>query len=184
MNSRKGRFCHADRGRIIEHGGIALAGPDQISAIRVMKTLTVLTLVLWTLNAGANPEVLEFDNAAQEQRYNTLIDELRCLVCQNQNLADSNADLAKDLRQKTYQMIKDGTPDDEIIGYMVDRYGDFVLYRPPLKLTTLFLWIGPFIILLIGMVSLVRFIRHRRGQALPAPDQQQREQAQRLLHGD
>ncbi len=184
MNSRKGRFYHADRGRIIERGGISLAGPDQISAIRVMKTLTVLTLVLWTLNAWAKPEVLEFDNAAQEQRYNTLIDELRCLVCQNQNLADSNADLAKDLRQKTYQMIKDGTPDDEIIGYMVDRYGDFVLYRPPLKLTTLFLWIGPFIILLIGMVSLVRFIRHRRGQALPAPDQQQREQAQRLLHGD
>jgi len=168
----------------IERNGISLAGPDQISAIRVMRILTVLILVLWTSNAWAKPEVLEFDNAAQEQRYNTLIDELRCLVCQNQNLADSNADLAKDLRQKTYQMIKDGTPDDEIIGYMVDRYGDFVLYRPPVKLTTLFLWIGPFIILLIGLVSLVRVIRHRRGQALPVPDRQQREQAQRLLHGD
>lgn len=157
---------------------------DQVSAIHVMRILVVLTLVLWTSSAWTETEILEFDNAAQEQRYNALIDELRCLVCQNQNLADSNADLAKDLRQKTYQMIKDGAHDDEIIGYMVDRYGDFVLYRPPVKLTTLFLWIGPFIILLIGMVSLVRVIRHRRGQALLVPDQQQREQAQRLLNGD
>ena len=157
-----------------------------IAAISIMKKSVLLTmvLILCAANAWAKMEVLEFDDAEQEQRYNTLIKELRCLVCQNQNLADSNADLAKDLRSKTYQMIRAGAPDSEIIGYMVDRYGDFVLYRPPIKLTTIFLWAGPFVILLAGLVVLVRVIRRRRNQPDATLDQQQHDRVQQLLSGD
>jgi cytochrome c-type biogenesis protein CcmH len=102
-------------------------------------------------------------------------------VCQNQNLADSDADLAKDLRDKVYEMIKTGSSDAQIVDYMVDRYGDFVLYRPPVNLSTIFLWLGPFIILLACLWILIRIARRRvNGAALP-PDQDQHERAQRLL---
>ena len=105
----------------------------------------VIALALWLLLAGmpafAAVEVHEFDDPVQEARYKKLIAELRCLVCQNQNLADSNAELAQDLRNKTYEMVRAGQSDEDIIGYMVQRYGDFVLYRPPLKATTVLLWL-------------------------------------------
>jgi cytochrome c-type biogenesis protein CcmH len=123
----------------------------------------ILGLLLTT--AGyARVEVHDFDSPDQEQRYNKLIEELRCLVCQNQNLADSNAELAVDLRRKTYEMVKQDKTEQEIASYMVDRYGDFVLYRPPLNSNTLLLWIGPFIILLIGVGLLIRTIRRRRAE--------------------
>ncbi len=105
-----------------------------------------------------------FDTPEHEERYNKLIAELRCLVCQNQNLADSNAELAVDLRRKTYEMVKQDKSEKEIAGYMVERYGEFVLYRPPLNSNTLLLWAGPFIILLIGVSLLVRTIRRRRAE--------------------
>lgn len=149
-----------------------------------MKRLPSVLFLFFALASSANVEVLQFESTEQEQRYNALIKELRCLVCQNQNLADSNADLAKDLRDKTYQMIRAGKPDSEIVAYMVDRYGDFVLYRPPVKPTTVFLWVGPFVILLVGLLVLMRVIRHRRSQAAATIDPQQREQAQRLLRED
>jgi cytochrome c-type biogenesis protein CcmH len=93
---------------------------------------------------------LEFDNAEQEQRFQALTEELRCLVCQNQNLADSDAPLAQDLRQEIHDMLMAGRNDDEIRSFLVDRYGDFVLYRPALKGNTLALWLAPAILLLIG----------------------------------
>ena len=151
-----------------------------------MKKLTVLAflILIYCLNSGAKVEVLQFENVEQEQRYQLLIKELRCLVCQNQNLADSNADLAKDLREKTYQMIITGSSNEEIVTYMVDRYGDFVLYRPPVKLSTVILWTGPFVLLLIGLWGLVRLIRQRQKQSVATLSQEQHEQAQRLLHED
>lgn len=151
-----------------------------------MKKLVVLVLAVLVCCPGtwAKVEVLQFDNAEQERRYHLLIEELRCLVCQNQNLADSNADLAKDLREKTYQMIKAGSSDEQIIDYMVDRYGDFVLYRPPVKLSTVILWTGPFVLLLIGLWGLVRLIRQRQKQPVATLSQEQHEQAQRLLQQD
>ena len=151
-----------------------------------MKKLMVLAFAILVCNPGAwaKVEVLQFDNAQQERRYDSLIEELRCLVCQNQNLADSNADLAKDLREKTYQMIRAGSSDEEIIDYMVNRYGDFVLYRPPVKLSTVILWTGPFILLLIGLWGLVRLVRKRQKQPVATLSQEQHEQAQRLLHED
>ncbi|MDJ0956648.1 MAG: cytochrome c-type biogenesis protein CcmH [Arenicellales bacterium] len=152
-----------------------------------MKKLMVVTfavLICCCPSVWAKVEVLQFDSVEQERRYNQLIEELRCLVCQNQNLADSNADLAKDLREKTYQMIKAGSSNEEIVDYMVDRYGDFVLYRPPVKLSTVILWTGPFVLLLIGLWVLVRLVRQRRNQPVATLSQEQHEQAQRLLHED
>ncbi|MCB1800598.1 MAG: cytochrome c-type biogenesis protein CcmH, partial [Gammaproteobacteria bacterium] len=105
----------------------------------------------------------------------------RCLVCQNQNLADSNAELAVDLRRKTYEMVKQDKSEKEIADYMVDRYGEFVLYRPPLNSNTLLLWGGPFLILLIGLVLLIRTIRRRRSETSAAVDSAQLRQAASLL---
>ena len=130
---------------------------------RVLMSL-VLAGLLTALDAQARVEALTFDTPEHEQRYTKLIAELRCLVCQNQNLADSNAELAVDLRRKTYEMVSKDMSEKEIAAYMVDRYGEFVLYRPPLNANTLLLWTGPFIILLIGMSLLIRTIRRRRAE--------------------
>jgi cytochrome c-type biogenesis protein CcmH len=110
---------------------------------------------------------LEFSAPAQEQRYRDLIEELRCLVCQNQNLADSHADLAQDLREEVQQMILAGKSDDEIISFLTARYGDFVLYRPPVKGSTWMLWFAPFLLLLAGIGFVYRFARNR-ARARPA----------------
>jgi cytochrome c-type biogenesis protein CcmH len=146
--------------------------------------LTGLVFGLLSTAVLAGVEVHQFDNPAQEQQYKHLTHELRCLVCQNQNLADSNADLAKDLRQEIYEMIQQGKSNQEITDYMVARYGDFVLYRPPVKSTTLFLWIGPFLILGLGVVILLIYIRGHRTSKEPALDAAQHERAQHLLQDE
>ncbi len=104
-------------------------------------------------------EAYEFETPKMEADYNQLIDELRCLVCQNQNLADSDADLAKDLRRETYEMLKQGKSQQEVMDFMVARYGDFVLYRPQFKSSTYLLWLGPFLLLLVVLVLVVRRLR-------------------------
>lgn len=114
-----------------------------------------------------------------ESDYTTLINELRCLVCQNQNLSGSNADLAKDLRQQTYEMLMQGKTPDQVAQYMVDRYGDFVLYRPQLKGNTLLLWIGPFVLLALVLVLVIR--RMRKTQKLMPPKADALQRAQQLL---
>lgn len=129
-------------------------------------------------------EVHSFDDATQEARYKRLIAELRCLVCQNQNLADSNAELAQDLRRKTYELVKSGKSDEEIVDFMVQRYGEFVLYRPPLNTTTALLWIGPFIIFGIGIALLVNLIRRRRRQAVDVVTDDRLDRARTLLEQD
>lgn len=96
-----------------------------------------------------------------EKRLQKLSEELRCLVCQNQTIADSNAELAQDLRREIRGMIKDGKTDKEIIDFMVVRYGDFVLYRPPVKGVTLLLWGGPLALMLFGIFALLRYLRRR-----------------------
>ena len=101
------------------------------------------------------------EDPAVEARLVRIASELRCLVCQNQTIADSNADLAVDLRKQVREMIKRGDTDRQIIDYMTARYGDFVLYRPPLKSTTAFLWFGPALLLLIGVAALVHVLRKR-----------------------
>jgi len=112
----------------------------------------------------AGIEFAEFDDPEQAELYKIMVDELRCLVCQNQNLADSNAPLAKDLRNEIQKMIKQGNSRDEIVDFMVARYGDFVLYRPPFKAYTLILWLGPFIGLVLAIYILINIIRSRSTQ--------------------
>ena len=110
----------------------------------------------------ASIEAVEFNDPKLLSRYQSLIAELRCLVCQNQNLADSDADLAKGLRRKTEEMLKANKTDKEILSYMQERYGDFVLYRPPLNAMTTFLWLGPFVLLLIAFISLILMIKRQQ----------------------
>ncbi|MGH7208765.1 MAG: cytochrome c-type biogenesis protein [Nitrospiraceae bacterium] len=102
------------------------------------------------------------DNPQAEARLKQLAVDLRCLVCQNQTLADSNAPLAEDLRQEVRAMIAKDMSDKDIIDFLVARYGDFVLYRPPLKATTTLLWLGPFLLLIAGATTLVRALRRRQ----------------------
>ncbi|MCG6966880.1 MAG: cytochrome c-type biogenesis protein CcmH [Chromatiaceae bacterium] len=145
---------------------------------------TVILGLLLTVGAHARVEVHTFDTPQHEARYNKLIAELRCLVCQNQNLADSNAELAVDLRRKTYEMVNQNMSEKEIADYMVDRYGEFVLYRPPLNRETLLLWTGPFVILLIGVSLLIRTIRRRRAQQGVNVDAAKLQAAASLLDSD
>ncbi|HWH40524.1 MAG TPA: cytochrome c-type biogenesis protein [Usitatibacter sp.] len=103
-----------------------------------------------------------------EARVSKLAQELRCLVCQNQTLEDSHAPLAIDLKNQVRDMLASGRSESEVVDYLVARYGDFVLYRPPLKATTLILWIGPLLLLAISLLALLHHIR--RGTAAPADD--------------
>jgi len=132
-----------------------------------MKRVMLLGLLLICMPAFAAFEVQGFDDAEREARYKVLINELRCLVCQNQTIADSNAGLAKTLRQETFRMINEGATDEEIIKFMVTRYGDFVLYKPPLKAMTIVLWVGPFVLLIIALLVITLVIRHNRSAAIP-----------------
>ena len=118
-----------------------------------------------------------------EARVKALAEELRCLVCQNQTIADSNAPLALDLRNQIRGQIAEGRSDDQIRGYMVDRYGDFVLYRPPFKATTALLWLGPPLLILAGGFVFWRVVRRKRAQAAsaaPVPRERRREIEQLL----
>lgn len=102
------------------------------------------------------------DNPALEKRVLEVSNELRCLVCQNQTIADSNADLAVDLKNQVRQQLSEGRSKQEILKYMTERYGDFVLYKPPFNAATLMLWLGPFLLMLLGLIVLVRQIRQRK----------------------
>jgi cytochrome c-type biogenesis protein CcmH len=96
------------------------------------------------------------DTPKKEAQFNHLLKDLRCLVCQNQDLADSNADLAKDLRLQVYELVKSGKSDTEIYDYLTSRYGDFILFKPPVKVVTLFLWFGPLLFLVLGIFIFCR----------------------------
>ena len=145
-----------------------------------MKAGLMIIMLLLSNFALANVEIREFETNSMEQRYKVLINELRCLVCQNQNLADSNAELAQDLRKQVFEMINNGDSDEQIIDFMVNRYGDFVLYRPPVKSSTLFLWVGPFLLLLLGIVILSVFVKRQKQHAQPLTETEQ-QQAEQLL---
>ncbi len=113
-----------------------------------------------------------------------LAEKLRCLVCQNQSIADSNAELANDLRSQIREQIAAGKSDDEIVSYMVNRYGDFVLYQPPFKATTLLLWAGPALLLVGGALVLARNLRRRQATADVALTDEEKARAESLLAGN
>lgn len=151
-----------------------------------MKVFMIVFSLLVLLNPSiyAAVEVKTFATPQQELRYKNLIEELRCLVCQNQNLAGSDAGLAQDLRKQVYKMISAGNSDKEILDFMVTRYGDFVLYRPPFKATTFLLWVGPFIIFAIGLLVLIRFIRQRKNVVATTLTNNDKEKLKQLLDED
>ena len=126
-----------------------------------MRWLLVIILLIPSLAAAKEARPLA-DNPQVEARLKHLAVELRCLVCQNQTLADSNAPLAEDLRREIREMIAKDMSDREIIDFLVQRYGDFVLYRPPWKASTTLLWLGPFLLLIAGATALVLVLRKRQ----------------------
>ncbi|GAB4398913.1 MAG: cytochrome c-type biogenesis protein CcmH [Rhodoferax sp.] len=144
--------------------------------------LTSLCVLVFSAAWGAEAPDLAEDPVV-ENRLIQIAEELRCLVCQNESLAGSRADLANDLRREVRTLIKSGKTDDEIKRYLVDRYGDFVLYRPPVKPSTWLLWFGPALLLLAAIATLVRLVR--RSQAANQDNRhlsaEQRAQAQALL---
>jgi cytochrome c-type biogenesis protein CcmH len=146
-----------------------------------------LALVLWAVafGAGAREAVPVGQDPVIERRMMALSQELRCLVCQNQTLADSQADLAADLRQEIRELMQKGQSDEQVKQYLVARYGDFVLYRPPLKPLTWLLWFGPALLLAVGLTALYAVLIRRRKLAAAQPlttDQEQ--QALALLSED
>lgn len=128
----------------------------------------VLGLIAGPAFASATNEAALAEDPVAEKRLQELSKELRCLVCQNETIADSNAELAVDLRREIRGMIRDGRSDNEILDFMVTRYGDFVLYRPPVKGITLLLWIGPLALLLIGILAMRGYLKRRSTQVANA----------------
>lgn len=145
-----------------------------------MKHLAIILLLLSAaVNAGV--EYREFASPEQQQAYESLTSELRCLVCQNQTIADSNAELAADLRRQVYEMLQQGKSRQDIAQFMTDRYGDFVLYNPPFKLKTGLLWIGPAVFLLIGLVAVFLFVRRKRSATSVAISAEKQQKIRSLL---
>jgi cytochrome c-type biogenesis protein CcmH len=134
------------------------------SILKSLVSVLLLCLLIGAGNAqaGVTLEAFKFDSKAEEQHFKDLIEELRCLVCQNQSLADSDAELAHDLRAEVYDMIQAGKDDEEIVTFLVARYGDFVLYNPPVKPGTWLIWFGPFVLLLIAAIVLMRALRRQK----------------------
>ena len=123
--------------------------------------LAMLLLALGCATLHAKEATLLAEDPVVEQRLIEISKDMRCLVCQNESLAGSRADLAQDLRRELRELIKQGKSDEEIKEFMVSRYGDFVLYRPPMKPTTWLLWLGPFALVLVGAWTLLRYLRRR-----------------------
>jgi len=137
--------------------------------------ILVLTLILSVSALAQSAPVQEpmvFETQQQEDRFKVLTQELRCLVCQNQNLADSDAQLAHDLRAEVHEMLLAGKTDDEIKQFMVERYGDFVLYRPPVQQNTYLLWLAPLVLLFIGALILRANVKKRAVLLESTPDEE------------
>lgn len=153
----------------------------------VRSLLIALLLVAYVPVSIAEPsDVYSFDNLSEEQRFHNLISELRCPKCQNQNIADSNAPISKDMREEAYQMMSKGASDEEVVDAMVARFGEFVRYKPQVESRTLLLWATPVIVVLIGLLIVASIvIRARRdNDSDPALTNDERERASRILAGD
>ena len=142
--------------------------------------LSFLLSIAW-MNAHSAFNTYQFDDPVKEKRFDKLINELRCTVCQNQTIAGSNADLAKDLRDKVYKMVQEGKTEQQIKDFMVERFTDFVLYRPPVKKSTYLLWGGPFVLLGLALVFLIVQIRKRIQAPAIEVNEHQHQRIQELL---
>jgi cytochrome c-type biogenesis protein CcmH len=143
--------------------------------------LALLAFVAAPVPADVTLEEFTFPTPAQQDHFRELIGQLRCLVCQNETLADSDADLAHDLRKEVYEMMKSGKSDQEVIDFLVKRYGDFVLYKPPVKPSTYIIWYGPFVLLGIAALLLMRAVGRQRQLEEPPMSDEERQRLERLL---
>jgi cytochrome c-type biogenesis protein CcmH len=148
---------------------------------KTLQTLLVCIAITGAAYAGDTP--VSFDSPADQARYDTLLAELRCLVCQNQSLADSHADLAQDLRDEVYTMITAGKDNGSIIDFMVARYGDFVLYKPPVKSSTWLLWFGP-VLLILAAAAVVAVTARGRNRTPQPISSEERARVQALIDTD
>src|SRR5215471_5532606 len=158
-----------------------------VSSYSTRRSLALMLLLLLSLGAmshsvfGGEAQSIS-DDPELDRRVMALSQQLRCRVCQNETLADSQADLAADLRKQIREQMKDGKSDKEIVAFLTDRYGDFVLYRPPVKPSTYLLWFGPFLLLAGGLFTLYRYIRRRRELIAERPlSSEERRRAEELL---
>ncbi|MCH8543491.1 MAG: cytochrome c-type biogenesis protein CcmH [Alcanivorax sp.] len=135
----------------------------------------LILLISVPVLAFAAIDVYEFDTPEQEARFRSLTQELRCPKCQNQSIADSDADISGDMRMRTAEMIREGHTDREVVDFFRERYGDFVSYRPPFDATTLLLWLGPGIVLLAGGILIVRLLRRANAAADAEADNEEDE---------
>jgi cytochrome c-type biogenesis protein CcmH len=150
----------------------------------LIKTLVLAAGLFAVTSAGAfTLEEFKFDNPQQEHEFRELIGKLRCLVCQNESLAASQADLAQDLRNEVYKMMREGKSQQQVLDFLVERYGDFVLYDPPLKRSTLVLWFGPFVLIGIGALFMARALLRKKKAPDPGLSDDDRERLQQLLAG-
>lgn len=147
--------------------------------MKQIKKMALCVLFL-SQNVHAEIEIYQFKTPELELRYQTLTEELRCLVCQNQNIADSHAELAQDLRRKVYEKLNAGESNAQIVNYMTERYSDFVLYRPPFNARTLILWLAPILTLLIGGISFWSLLKRRKNKE-PELSASERKRLEQLL---
>ena len=149
----------------------------------ILNNFIMIILLLISIQAFAIDDH-KLADPQQQKTYELINSELRCLVCQNQTIADSNAELAGDLRRQVFEMLQQGKSKDEIIQFMTERYGDFVLYNPPLKTKTALLWLGPIAFLLVGFAMIFWFVRHKKKAATIVFDKDKQEQIRHLLVDD
>ena len=152
-----------------------------LTHLRHLFHVCCIALLIGAQSASAVIETYEFETELQRQRYQDFIEELRCPKCQNQNLAGSNSPISADLRRELHRLLLEGKSDTEIVNYMVSRYGEFVLYRPPLNKHTLALWIVPVGLLFLGAVAVVLLIRRRTHPGTATDDQGLHQQAEQVL---
>jgi len=169
-------FLHSNKAKSL---GPRLRGDDRRSGLIVLLALLLsFTSFLFATPAsaqvGTDVTPPQFTDTAEERRFHALVSELRCVMCQNQSLADSNAQIAHDLRREVLVLMRQGKSDDEVKQFLVARYGEFVLYQPQVRTKTWLLWFGPALLLLIGAVVIARIVRNRgAGRAVPEDDGQE-----------
>ncbi len=148
----------------------------------LLRSLMISLLMSFSLSAIAvQIEFHTFENEQREKLYLDLIAELRCVKCQNQNLAESNAELATDMREKTYEMVVEGKSREDVVNYMTARYGDFVLYKPPFKSKTILLWVGPPLLLFLSLFMILRIVRKQSKQAPKQLSDDERDSVRSML---
>ena len=141
-----------------------------------MRLITLLVAALLSWSAAAAIDTYKFNSVEQEQQYRELTEQLRCPKCQNNSIADSNAIIAADMRTKVYELMMQGQDKQQVIDYMVARYGNFVTYEPPVTPATLILWVGPLLFVLIGGAVVILRIRQRRTGAVNEEFSEQEQQ--------